>query len=89
MELSLVNNENRIITRSTFTTLRFPLKHIIFEYLPIEESFNTIFSCSKSFISAFKKTKIFGLIQSGDLQKIKTISISFECQINRFFDNLS
>jgi len=63
-------NLKRKYCMNKFTKLNFNLKNIIFSYLEIEHSFNSIFSCHKSFIVSIKSRKIFGLFNSGILKNL-------------------
>lgn len=65
-----MNNQNQYET-SKFLKLSYNLKPIIFLFLPLEDNISTFF-CSKSFLSAFKQTKFYHVIKSGNFSKIFT-----------------
>lgn len=56
--------------KAGFSNLNHNLKRIIFEFLPFEENFNSLFSCNKAFINILKKFKMFNLIRNGAIKKI-------------------
>lgn len=80
------NNKNYNNFSSKFKKLNFNLKKIIFSFLPIEVSFDSIISWDKSFAFALKKMKSFDLImENQELKEMNNFESSFD---NPSFDDL-
>lgn len=75
------NADKKQTNRANFLTINHNLKRIILEFLPIGESLNSMFSCDKSFIKIFKRTKIFNLINKGAIRRL----LNSDDSRNQFF----
>lgn len=72
------NNQNAAkIYEHKYVRMNYNLKKEIFSFLPKLKSFNSLYSCNKSFLFALKKTELFNLIQT-DNQELKLIITNSE-----------